>query len=411
MNKTKPHAISKHVVFQAYEKVKANKGAAGVDEQSIKEFEKNLKDNLYKLWNRMSSGCYFPPPIKRVEIPKKDGGVRVLGIPTVADRVAQMVAKLYLEPDIDPYFHKDSYGYRPNRSAADALGVTRKRCWKYDWVIDMDIKGFFDNMDHRKVMMALERHTDIKWIHLYVTRWLKAPMQDKDGKIQERDRGTPQGGVISPLLANLFLHYAFDEWVKRNYPQNPFARYADDIVMHCQSKEEAENLLKEIRERLKDCGLELHPTKTKIVYCKDDNRRGSGEHEKFDFLGYTFRSRSSRNNRGKLFVNFSPAISQESKKRIREKIREWRLKAKTTWDLRKMSKIIVNPQVRGWVEYYGKFHKSELHDIVGYIEWMIVNWTRKKYSKIRKSYKKAKRWLRKIRKTSPQLFVHWSYTS
>jgi RNA-directed DNA polymerase len=410
MNKTKPHAISKHVVLRAYEKVKENKGAAGVDRQSIKEFEKNQKDNLYKLWNRMSSGCYFPPPVKRVEIPKKDGGVRVLGIPTVADRVAQMVTKIYLEPMIDPYFHTDSYGYRPNKSAEDALGVTRKRCWKYDWVIDMDIKGFFDNMDHEKVMIALKKHTDIKWIHLYVDRWLKAPMQGKDGRTKERSKGTPQGGVISPLLANLFLHYAFDEWVKRKFPQNPFARYADDIVMHCQSKEEAEYLLEEIRERLKNCGLELHPSKTKIVYCKDDNRKGNGEHEKFDFLGYTFRSRSSRNKKGKLFVNFSPAISQESKGRIREKVKEWKLKAKTSWELRSVAKVIVNPQVRGWIEYYGKFHKSELHDVVDYIEGSIVEWTRKKYSKIRSSERKARWWLRGVKMANPRLFAHWSYS-
>ena len=410
MGKAKQHDISKYAVMKAFEIVKRNKGAAGVDGQSIKEFEENLKDNLYKLWNRMSSGCYFPPPVLEVEIPKKGGGGRILGIPTVADRVAQMVAKLYLEPMVEPSFHSDSYGYRPNKSAKDAITVTRKRCWQYDWVIDMDIKGFFDNMEHEKVMLALERHTNLRWIHLYVTRWLKAPIQSRDGKSKEREKGTPQGGVISPLLANLFLHYSFDEWVKREYPQNPFARYADDIVMHCQSREEAETLLKRIRERLKDCGLDLHPDKTKIVYCKDDNRTGNDEHEKFDFLGYTFRGRSSRNWKDKLFVNFSPAISPDSKGKIREKVRAWDLKAKTGRSLRSLAKGLINPQVRGWIEYYGKFHKSELYDIIDYIQEKLVLWIRKKYGKGKISDEKARRLLRRIKKREPQLFVHWKFS-
>lgn len=409
MNKAKPHDISKYAVLKAFEMVKKNQGAAGIDGQSIKEFEENLKDNLYKLWNRMSSGCYFPPPVRRVEIPKKGEGKRVLGIPTVADRVAQMVVKLYLEPMVEPHFHKDSYGHRPNKSAEAALGITRKRCWKYDWVIDMDIKGFFDNMDHEKVMSALEKHTDLRWIHLYVVRWLKAPMQERNEKPKERNKGTPQGGVISPLLANLFLHYAFDEWIRRKYPQNPFARYADDIITHCQTKEEAESLIAEVRERLKDCGLDLHPDKTKVVYCKDDNRQGKGEHEKFDFLGYTFRGRSSRNWKGKLFVNFSPAISPDAKNRIREKVREWNLKTKTCRSLQGIAEMLVNPKVRGWIEYYGKFHKSELHDVIDYIEGHLVKWVRKKYGRLRNSEKKARRWLRGVKKRQPRLFVHWNY--
>jgi RNA-directed DNA polymerase len=227
MNKTKPYTISKKVVYDAFLRVKANKGSAGIDEKSIEEFEVNLKDNLYKLWNRMSSGSYFPPAVKAVEIPKKAGGTRTLGIPTVADRIAQMVVKLYFEPLVEPFFHEDSYGYRPNKSAIQALEITRKRCWKYNWVLEFDIKGLFDNIDHGLLMKAVKKHTNNKWVKLYINRWLKAPFQTKEGVI-ERTSGTPQGGVISPVLANLFLHYTFDKWMTINHPNNSFARYADD---------------------------------------------------------------------------------------------------------------------------------------------------------------------------------------
>ncbi len=316
MDTAKPYCISKQIVWNAYERVKANKGAAGVDEESIEEFEKNLKDNLYKLWNRMSSGSYFPPPVRIVEIPKSDGKMRKLGIPTVSDRIAQMVVKLYLEPVIDPHFHPDSYGYRPGKSAIAAVGAARERCWRYDYVIDLDIKGFFDNLDHELVMKAVRKHTDSKWVLLYIERWLKAPAQDGEGKLIHRTTGTPQGGVISPLLANLFLHYAFDEWMKRNYPQNPFERYADDGVVHCKTEAEANELRKAIEERLANCKLELHPEKTKIVYCKDDDRRKRCPNEKFDFLGYTFRARRSKNRWGKHFINFTPAVSNKAKTKM-----------------------------------------------------------------------------------------------
>ena len=316
MDTAKSYCISKKIVWEAYERVKANKGAAGVDEESIEEFEKNLKDNLYKLWNRMSSGSYFPPPVRIVEIPKGDGKMRKLGIPTVSDRIAQMVVKLYLEPGIDPHFHPDSYGYRPGKSAIAAVGVARERCWRQDYVIDLDIKGFFDNLDHELVMKAVRKHTDSKWMLLYIERWLKAPAQDGEGKLIHRTTGTPQGGVISPLLANLFLHYAFDEWMKRNYPQNPFERYADDAVVHCKTEAEANELRKVIEERLANCKLELHPEKTKIVYCKDDDRRKRYPNEKFDFLGYTFRARRSKNRRGKHFINFTPAVSNKAKRKM-----------------------------------------------------------------------------------------------
>ena len=309
MSQAKPFEISKQVVLEAYKRVKANRGAAGVDEESIQDFEVNLKNNLYKIWNRMSSGCYFPPAVRRVEIPKESGGLRALGIPTVSDRIAQMVARIYLEPKVEPYFHEDSYGYRPNKSAIDALGVARKRCWRYNWVLDLDIRGFFDNLDHELLMRAVRKHTDCKWVLLYVERWLKASVQFEDGTLINRDKGTPQGGVVSPLLANLFLHYALDEWMKKNYPNIPWERYADDAVFHCKTEAEANTLKTAIGERLGHCKLELHPEKTKIVYCKDERRQGDYPLKKFDFLGYTFRPRQSRNKWGKYFVSFSPAVS------------------------------------------------------------------------------------------------------
>ena len=259
MDKTKPFCISKKSVMAAWERVKANKGAYGVDEESIEDFESNLKGNLYKLWNRMSSGTYFPPPVRAVEIPKSDGNKRLLGIPTVSDRVAQAVVKSYLEAIVEPKFHEDSYGYRPGKSALDAVGVARKRCWRQDWCIDMDIKGFFDNLDHMLMMKAITFHTDEKWIHLYAERWLKAPLQREDGELIKREKGTPQGGVVSPLLANIFMHHAFDDWMKRRFPDVKFERFADDILAHCSSLKQAEKVLGEIRIRLKECGLELHP--------------------------------------------------------------------------------------------------------------------------------------------------------
>jgi RNA-directed DNA polymerase len=224
----KPFSISKKVVVEAYKRVKANGGAAGVDAEGIEAFERDLKNNLYRIWNRLSSGTYFPPPVRSVEIPKKDGGARRLGIPTVADRVAQTVVKMYLEPGVEPHFHPDSYGYRPGKSAADALAMTRQRCWRYDWAIDLDIRGFFDNLDHALMMRAVGRYTQCRWILLYVKRWLEAPMQLEEGTLAPRTKGTPQGGVVSPLLANIFLHLAFDDWMRRTHPDVPFERYADD---------------------------------------------------------------------------------------------------------------------------------------------------------------------------------------
>lgn len=406
MNTAKPYCISKQIVWDAYERVKANKGAAGVDEESIEEFEKNLKDNLYKLWNRMSSGSYFPPPVRIVEIPKSDGKMRKLGIPTVSDRIAQMVVKLYLEPVIDPQFHPDSYGYRPGKSAIDAVGSARKRCWKYDYVIDLDIKGFFDNLDHELVMKAVRKHTDSKWMLLYIERWLKAPAQDKEGKLEHRTKGTPQGGVISPLLANLFLHYAFDEWMKRNYPHNPFERYADDAVVHCKTEAEANNLRKAIEERLANCKLELHPEKTKIVYCKDDDRRKEYPNEKFDFLGYTFRARRSKNRWGKHFINFTPAVSNKAKKKMTSTMRSWGMHLRSDKTLGDLSRMF-NPIIRGWMNYYGKFYKSELYSVAKIANRTLSRWAMRKYKKLKRHKRRAQQWIAKIAKREPTMFAHW----
>ncbi len=346
--KPKSFEISKWAVWEAYRRVKANKGGAGVDGQSIAEFEVDLKDNLYKLWNRLSSGTYFPPPVRAVQIPKRDGSSRTLGVPTVADRIAQTVVRGYLEPDVEPVFHEDSYGYRPGRSAHQALRVCRERCWRQDWVLDLDLKSFFDSVRWDLVLKAVAAHTDQRWILLYVERWLKAPLQREDGSLVERDRGTPQGSAISPLLANMFLHYAFDAWMAREFPAVPFERYCDDIIVHARSERQALQLRAMIAARLAECGLQLNEQKTRIVYCKDDERRGSYEHTSFDFLSYTFRPRLSKNKYGKHFLNFSAAVSGEAKTRMRREMRRWRVNLRSDKTLTDLA-LMFNRQLQGWL--------------------------------------------------------------
>jgi RNA-directed DNA polymerase len=406
MDKTKSYTISKKVVLEAFQKVKANQGGAGIDTESLEAFEANLKNNLYKIWNRMSSGSYFPPAVKGVEIPKKSGGKRLLGVPTVGDRVAQMVVKIYFEPLVEPYFHQDSYGYRPGKSAIQAIEVTRQRCWQYDWVLEFDIKGLFDNIDHELLMKAVRQHTDNPWVILYIQRWLQAPIQMPDGTIQERTKGTPQGGVISPLLANLFLHYAFDQWMDREHPDKPFARYADDAVAHCKSKEDAERLRNSLGKRLEECKLELHPTKTRIVYCKDDDRRGNYPDNSFDFLGYTFRPRKVRSKYGRFFTGFTPAVSNQAKKAMRQEIRHWRLQLKTDLTLKDLS-LMYNPVVRGWTNYYGSFCKSEMYTVYRHFNQALVRWVVRKYRKLAINKRRRNNWLNRIARQEPELFVHW----
>lgn len=406
MEKAKSFEISKSTVWEAWKRVKENQGAAGVDSESIADFETNLKDNLYKIWNRMSSGSYFPPPVKTVAIPKKTGGERKLGIPTVSDRVAQMVAKIYFEPMVEPYFHQDSYAYRPEKSAIQALAITRKRCWRYDWVFEFDIKGLFDNIDHDLLMRAVRKHTDCKWILLYIERWLKAPFQQEDGTVVERTKGTPQGGVVSPVLANLFLHYVFDKWMEQNYPQHPFCRYADDAVAHCRTEAEALRLSRVLEVRFKECGLELHPEKSKIVYCKDDDRRKNYPNISFDFLGYTFRPRRSKNRWGKYFINFTPGVSNKAGKAMRQKARRWKLHLRSDKSLEDLSRMF-SPSIRGWINYYGKFYKSALYSTLSHLNRTLVRWAMRKFKRLEGHQRRARNWLGRVAQRQPRLFPHW----
>ncbi len=405
----KPFQISKWKVWEAFERVKANKGAAGVDEQSIEEFEADRDRNLYKIWNRMSSGSYFPPPVKAVEIPKAGGkGVRVLGVPTVADRIAQTVVRLYLEPNVEPVFHPDSYGYRPRKSALDAVAACRQRCWRADWVIDMDIRAFFDTVPWDLVLKAVARHIspDQGWILLYVGRWLKAPLQQADGTLVARDRGTPQGSAISPLLANLFMHYAFDAWIAREFPGVRFERYCDDAVVHCASEKQARQVRDAIAGRLAEVGLELHPGKTRIVYCKDDDRRDDHEVTSFTFLGYEFRPRLAKSKYGKHFVSFLPAVSTEAMKAMGAEIRSWHWAKRSDKSLGDLA-LMFNSVVQGWINYYGRFYKSELLCFLRRLNRHLVRWACRKYKRLKRRERRAMAWLAEIARRSPRLFAHW----
>jgi group II intron reverse transcriptase/maturase len=407
MGVAKPFNIPKKLVWEAYLRVKANGGAPGVDGQTIEAFERDLKDNLYRLWNRMSSGTYFPPPVLRVAIPKRSGGVRNLGIPTVADRIAQTVVKMALEPGVEPRFHPDSYGYRPGRSAVHAAGQARERCWKFDWVLDLDIRAFFDSLDHEFVMRAVRRYTSERWVLLYIERWLKAPVQVEGGALEPREAGTPQGGVISPLLANIFLHLAFDTWMAERFPGMPFERYADDVIVHCRTEQQAQALLHEVRERLRRCRLDVHPQKTKIVYCKDANRKGSADVEKFDFLGFTFRPRPAMNRRGAMFASFSPAISGVAATGIRRTMRRnWRIRRRTDKDLNELANMF-NPELQGWIQYYGSYYRSALCDVFRPMNRALMKWATRKYKRFRGHRRRAGRWLEAIARRQPTLFAHW----
>ena len=407
MNQAKPFGIPKEALLESWKRIKENKGTYGVDEVSLQSFERDLKNNLYKIWNRMSSGSYIPPAVRLVEIPKKDGTVRPLGIPTVGDRIAQDVVRSRLEAKLEPCFHSDSYGYRVGKSAHQALETARKRCWRYDWVLDVDIKGLFDNLDHELLMRAVRLHTQCKWELLYIERWLKAPVQSQDGTQKPRDKGTPQGGVISPLLSNLFLHYAFDEWIKRLYPSIPFERFADDIVIHCKSQRQALMLKEKLAKRLADCHLELHPDKTKIVYCKDGDRPESHQETQFDFLGYTFRPRRVKNQKtGRIFCSFTPAVSKAATKKMCAYARALHLRRQSRRRLEEIADFI-NPVTRGWINYYGRYYKSALRPAFKHLDKHLTRWATQKYKSLRQRPKKARLWLAQIAKNNPKLFAHW----
>lgn len=404
----KPFEIPKQMVWEAYQRVKANKGAAGVDGQSVEQFEQDLVNNLYRLWNRMSSGSYFPPPVKAVEIPKASGGVRILGVPTVADRIAQTVVAMYLERLVEPIFHPDSYGYRPRRSALDAVARCRERCWRNDWVIDLDVRAFFDSVDHSLMLKAVARHADARWVLLYVARWLKAPMRQQDGTLAARDRGTPQGSAVSPVLANLYLHYAFDMWLAREYPGVTFERYCDDAVIHCSSQAQAVKVRDALAARLADVGLELHPVKTRIVYCKDADRRGDHEVTSFTFLGYTFRPRLAKNRWGKHFVNFLPAVSKDAVKAMGREMRSWHIARRSDKSLTDLARMF-NSIVQGWINYYGRFYKSMLYPLLRRINEHLVRWACRKYKRLRRRERRAKELLARAARRFPALFAHWRF--
>jgi RNA-directed DNA polymerase len=407
----KPFTIPKQLVWEAYQKVRANKGAAGVDGCSIGDFEKDLRDNLYKIWNRMSSGTYFPPPVRAVEIPKPHGGgTRILGVPTVGDRVAQTVAALALEPRTESIFLDDSYGYRPGKSPLDAVARCRERCWKKDWVIDLDVRKFFDSVDHDLMVKAVEANTtqDQRWVVLYVRRWLKAPILMPDGRLADRDRGTPQGSAVSPVLANLFMHYAFDSWLGREFPAVEFERFADDAVVHCATERQARQVLDALGQRMTEVGLALHPEKTKIVYCKDRKRRLDHEHTSFTFLGYTFRARKAPTRDGKsMFTAFLPAVSRDALKKMSGEVRRWRINLRTTSDIGELAEWM-NPVIRGWMTYYGKFYRTELDGLLRRINTYLVRWARRKFRRLR-AFKRAKRWWNGLLRRQPALFAHWAW--
>jgi RNA-directed DNA polymerase len=408
-DKVKPFQVSKQLVWKAYWKVKDNDGAAGVDGQSIEDFETDLRNNLYKIWNRMSSGTYFPPPVLGVEVPKPHGGgTRLLGVPTVADRIAQTVVALTLDPRMESIFHDDSYGYRPGRSAEMALAKCRERCWQRDWVLDLDVAKFFDTVDWDRMVKAVEANTDQKWVVLYVKRWLRAPVRMPDGRLVDRDQGTPQGSAVSPVLANLFMHYAFDTWLEKAFPSVSFERYADDAVVHCATERQAREVWAALEQRLASVGLRLHPDKTKIVYCKDGKRRRKYPCTSFTFLGYTFQARPAPTREGKsMFTSFLPAMSRVAQKAKGQEVRRWRIHLKTTSDLADLAEWM-NPVIQGWMNYYGTFYRSELYSLLRRINTYLMRWARRKYKRLR-AFKRARRWWTGLVKRQPGLFAHWKW--
>lgn len=405
----KSYVIPKQLVWDAWLKVKDNGGAAGPDGVTVEQFEANAKDRLYVLWNRMSSGSYFPGPVRAVEIPKrgKKGGVRVLGISNVVDRVAQTVIVMVLEPGVDAVFHPDSYGYRPGRSAHDALRICRERCWKHAWVVDLDVKAFFDTVPWDLTLKAVAHHTDSNWVLLYVERCLKSPLSKADGTLAERKMGLPQGSPLSPVLANLFLHYALDSWLAREFPGVPFERYADDAILHCASEQQARDVRDAVARRLADVGLELNLDKTRIVYCKQDGREGSYAHTSFTFLSYTFRPRKAwSKNRGAAFTGFLPAASRERVAEFSRKMHDKQLHRRTSLTLNDLAADI-NLEVAGWLAYFTVFYPSAVIPLGERIDRHLMRWAKRKYKRLRNSDRKARVWLRGIRARDPGLFAHW----
>jgi len=408
LTKAKPFEIPKRLIWESWKHVAANKGAPGVDKESIQAFKKQLGDNLYRLWNRMSSGSYHPKPVRQVLIPKGDGRTRPLGIPTVADRVAQMTVKKVLEPRLEEIFHSSSFGYRPGKNAKQAVAQARRHCWRYDWVVDLDIRAFFDTIDHDLMIRAVEKHVPERWIRLYIERWLKCEIELENGERKLPDCGTPQGGVISPLLANLYLHYAFDAWMQRHFPSIPFERYADDVVCHCRNRVEAESLLENLRERFAACGLELHPSKTQVVYCKDNKRRGEYPTTRFDFLGFSFHARTCQDKYGNIFTGFGPGVGRKALKRMNQMLRSLNLHRQIHVKLPDIA-VRLNPIVRGWIGYYGAFYPEPLKRFLVRLDLRLGCWARNKFKRLRGHKRRSWNWLKRCRSSYPRLFVHWEY--
>jgi RNA-directed DNA polymerase len=408
MINTKPFQISKQMIWEAWECVERNQGSSGIDRESIEAFGVNLGRNLFKIWNRMSSGTYFPPAVMGVPIPKKSGGQRILGIPTVSDRIAQTVVKMVLEPELEKVFLPDSFGYRPCKSAHSAIEITRKRCWESKYVLEFDIRSLFDNIPWDLLLKAVRHHTNCKWVLLYIERWLQAPIQFNDGKMEARSKGTPQGSVISPILSNLFLHYCFDFWMTRKYSHIKWCRYADDGLIHCKSLKQAEYMKVKLTERLKECGLEIHPEKTKVVYCQKIASEQLNVENKFTFLGFLFKHRTVKNSKdGKLFDGFGPAVSNEAMASMKWKIKHgWKLQTKTFLDLETIANQI-NPVIRGWIAYYGKFRPSSMVPIYRLINQRLCIWIRQKFKNLASRKTRSHEWLKRVYTENPKLFAHW----
>lgn len=404
---TKSIPITKEMVWASYKKVKSNGGSAGIDHQSLSDFDKVRSKALYKIWNRLASGSYFSPAIKRVTIPKAGGKTRPLGIPTVSDRIAQQVVKTYLEPRLESVFVENSYGYRPNKSAHSAIQKVQEHVRKYSWVIDLDIAEFFENVNHGLLMKALERHVSEPWVLMYIKRWLEAPVQLEDGTIKlSKGNGTPQGGVISPLLANLYMHYCVDKWLEKHHPSGIMVRYADDLIIHCRSQEEAVRILTSLKERLEVCGLRAHPEKTKIVYCKKDGRNLKGYPVQFDFLGFSFQPIRNRLRQGGSFLQYDCKMSRKSKVRITQELRRLEFHNKTQRGIQDLATLL-NPKIRGWIQYYGKISRRSLKPVFYYLHHRLIRWILNKYKSFKGSKVKAVKWLRRVTNSYPNLFYHW----
>jgi group II intron reverse transcriptase/maturase len=403
----KPFGIPKLLILDAWHQVKKAGGGAGIDNVSLKQYEENLSSNLYKLWNRMTSGTYFPQPVKQVAIPKAGGGMRNLGIPTVNDRIAQTVVRLSMEAELDKAFVPESFGSRPGKSAHQAIEQCRRNCWQYDWAVDIDLKAYFDTIDHQLLMKAVRKHARQNWEVLYIERWLKAPVQQVNGVIVAKGEcGIPQGGSISPLLSNLFLHYGLDLWLKREFPRIPFERYLDDCIIHCKTKRQANFVVSRLKRRLDEIKLALNEEKTKICYCLDAKRRMHKEEPQvvFTFLGFDFKPRAMRRKTGGFALNFTPAVGRKAQKKLRDNLRKTGLARRTDITVEYLA-ATWSPIIRGWTNYFGQFRPSAMQWTLHLINRQIVGWLCRKY---RLRTRAAQRRLLRTVQEKPNLFPHWA---